>query len=431
MQRSKLSLLAVLCLITVFLSSAAADELTDAVAGNQNIQGNKKEILIIESKIADSKRKIEQLKSEQANLNNQIAILDEELNKTQLELEAAQSQLDQVNNDITDTDAQITQTEADLAAQVSIFQENLNETYIIGQTSFFEVMVEAESLSDLVRMVEYHEIIDEQNEAILRDVEALKKHLEEQRAALEERKAQVETLRTEIEAKQDQVQEKIAAKQAVLNETKGLEENYQNMVNENVRARQQLEGEINRVVQQIEADIRRRQEEERQRIEAERRRLEAEGKDPNEAKPSPTVTPSRKGYIWPTKGKITTYFWDSYPDWMLNAFPWLKQGNARYHTGMDIAAPLGTSVVAPKAGKVMLVRDYGNYSYGRCVVIDHYDGTVTLYGHLSSFLVSEGQTVTQGQQIAAMGSTGFSTGSHLHFETRENGKLVDPLLYLP
>jgi len=80
---------------------------------------------------------------------------------------------------------------------------------------------------------------------------------------------------------------------------------------------------------------------------------------------------------------------------------------------------------------VAFVRDFGSLGYGKCVMIDHGDGVVSLYGHLSSFSVSLGQTVTQGQAIGAMGSSGFSTGSHLHFEIRENGKLVDPLVFLP
>jgi len=123
-------------------------------------------------------------------------------------------------------------------------------------------------------------------------------------------------------------------------------------------------------------------------------------------------------------------FWESYPDWMLRVYSWLNAGNARYHTGIDIAAPSGTTIKAPKAGEVVLVRDFGSSGYGKCVMIDH-NGVISLYGHMSSINVSLGQEVSQGDAIGAVGSTGFSTGAHLHLEFREKGKLVDPMAYLP
>lgn len=95
------------------------------------------------------------------------------------------------------------------------------------------------------------------------------------------------------------------------------------------------------------------------------------------------------------------------------------------HTGQDIAAPSGTAIKAAGSGKVITAA-YLN-GYGNTVVIDHGGGVSTLYGHCSRLFVSVGQTVSQGQKIAAVGSTGYSTGPHLHFEVRINGKPVNPL----
>ena len=98
------------------------------------------------------------------------------------------------------------------------------------------------------------------------------------------------------------------------------------------------------------------------------------------------------------------------------------------HNGIDYAAPYGTPVYASAEGKVTLARWYGEY--GWCVILQHADGVETLYAHNSRLLVRVGQTVKQGEKIAEVGSTGNSTGNHLHFELRVNGKFYDPLIYI-
>jgi murein DD-endopeptidase MepM/ murein hydrolase activator NlpD len=121
------------------------------------------------------------------------------------------------------------------------------------------------------------------------------------------------------------------------------------------------------------------------------------------------------GFIWPADGVFTSGF----------GYRW-----GRVHQGIDIAAPIGTPILAAASGVV----DYAQWNdggYGNMIDIRHPDGTITRYGHMSELYVKEGQTVTQGQLIGAMGSTGFSTGPHLHFEIRPNGgSAVDPMAFL-
>jgi murein DD-endopeptidase MepM/ murein hydrolase activator NlpD len=129
---------------------------------------------------------------------------------------------------------------------------------------------------------------------------------------------------------------------------------------------------------------------------------------------------STEGYAWPTSGGIGSYFGN-------RVHPVL--GYARLHGGLDIGGRMGQPIWAAKEGVVIMARVNGGY--GNAIVIDHGNGFATLYGHQLSFEVKEGDFVETGQHIGNVGSTGLSTGPHLHFEVRLNGSVVDPLPFLP
>jgi murein DD-endopeptidase MepM/ murein hydrolase activator NlpD len=125
-------------------------------------------------------------------------------------------------------------------------------------------------------------------------------------------------------------------------------------------------------------------------------------------------------YIWPVLGNITSWFGNRvHPILRVSAF----------HTGIDIGAPSGRPVFAVDEGVVLYSGRYGNY--GNVVILDHGNNTTTLYAHLSKYLVKNNVKVGKGQVIGLVGSTGLSTGPHLHFEVRKSGKVQDPLQYLP
>ncbi|MBR1483878.1 MAG: M23 family metallopeptidase, partial [Ruminococcus sp.] len=143
--------------------------------------------------------------------------------------------------------------------------------------------------------------------------------------------------------------------------------------------------------------------------------------------PDPEPTPSGGDYVWPAPGVY--YISSDYGD---------SEGRGYGHSGVDIAGPMFSTIVAASSGTVVAtysgcVHNWGKEgdcgcggSYGNYVMIDHGNGKMTIYGHLSSVGVSEGQSVSAGQVIGQMGSTGHSTGSHLHFECRLNGSTYDP-----
>jgi murein DD-endopeptidase MepM/ murein hydrolase activator NlpD len=124
------------------------------------------------------------------------------------------------------------------------------------------------------------------------------------------------------------------------------------------------------------------------------------------------------GLVWPAGGPITTHF---------GAVGWTSP---RGHAGLDIAAPWGAPVLAAGAGRVLVSTRAGG-PYGYQIIIDHGSGLRTVYGHLSELLVESGEPVARGELIGRVGSTGFSTGPHLHFEVRQDGALRNPLTHLP
>ena len=120
-----------------------------------------------------------------------------------------------------------------------------------------------------------------------------------------------------------------------------------------------------------------------------------------------------RGFLWPARGQLTS------------RFGWRRW---RHHDGVDIAVPYGSPIYAARPGRVAFSGWYP--AYGRTVIIDHGDGVQTLYAHASTLLVSAGETVRQGQLIARVGTSGRSTGPHLHFEVRRGGQPVNPMRYM-
>jgi murein DD-endopeptidase MepM/ murein hydrolase activator NlpD len=143
---------------------------------------------------------------------------------------------------------------------------------------------------------------------------------------------------------------------------------------------------------------------------------ESDPKEYEDRSPSNSTGTTTIGFSWPAAGKLTSRYGRRW---------------GRMHKGIDIAGPVGTPINAAADGTVISA-GWNSGGYGNLVEVKHSDGTTTRYGHNSRISVSVGQTVRQGQQLAAMGSTGNSTGSHLHFEIRHTGgSAVNPIAHLP
>ncbi|MCL2662476.1 MAG: peptidoglycan DD-metalloendopeptidase family protein [Oscillospiraceae bacterium] len=269
---------------------------------------------------------------------------------------------------------------------------------IFDSTSFPDMLARIDAVADIMRADEavYNDLIMARNET-----EAAKESLEHTRTEMDEEKARLEEREAELLEQLQEAQEIILRLEASMETERELHA----QMREDER---NVQAEINRQV----AALARQQEAERQR------RLREQQQRQQRQTGGGTVVGSGQ-LVWPVSGSVTSNFG-------VRRHPVF--GDMRFHGGIDIGANHGTSVVAADSGSV-IISSY-NSSYGNYIVISHGNGMTTLYAHLSTRSVSVGDAVSRGQQIGRVGSTGVSTGPHLHFEVSVNGTRVNPRAHL-
>ncbi len=278
----------------------------------------------------------------------------------------------------------------------ALLKRRLVDIYEYGDLTYFNALIGARSFSDFVERWEDLRLLIAANERTVRE----RKAAESRVAAIE---ADLERTRLELQQEEE-------AQEQARSQLDSLAGERQNLVALAAIRRHSVASEVAQM-----EDLSAAQEAELEALIQEREReLEAQQKAAGIA--GGAESPAGAGmFSWPVTGTITSPF-----GWRSNPFG----GGPEFHQGLDIAAPMGTTVTAAAAGTVIMAQWYGGY--GNYILIDHGGGYSTGYGHLSAIYVSDGQSVARGQAIGAVGSTGQSTGPHLHFEIRIAGKPVDP-----
>ncbi|MGD9154622.1 MAG: peptidoglycan DD-metalloendopeptidase family protein [Bacillota bacterium] len=305
------------------------------------------------------------------------------------QLVRARKKVTQTRRELSDLQSNIAVLEANLKSRNALLSKRLVAIYKYGPQNYLQMILSADSFGDLVSNFGCVAYFVRADLELLEKVKADRLELAKQQKEVERRQVKVENEMKEISVLQDKVstqQRKVSAKltstQIELTKIK------------TDRAR------LERALDELEATSR--------KLEAQIRRSQSKGKLLGSGQLS-----------WPVRGRISSPF-----GWRLH--PILKR--RKYHTGIDFAVPRGTPVKAADGGVVLVSGWRGGY--GNFIAIDHGKGISTCYGHNSRLLVRAGQRVKKGQKIALSGSTGLSTGPHLHFEVRVNGNPVNPLGYL-
>lgn len=381
-------------------SRASSNSLT-----NDYIQGKEEEIRQIEQEqeqirqgITDSKRLLEQLKGEQQDLY----LYAQQVDAILLELD---EKITLLNEQITLKELQIEQTKQELAEaqeverqQYEAMKVRIRFMYEEGDAYYLEMLFSATGFADMLNKADYIEAVSEYDrrkleEYILNEqlIEVCQQELEVQEAALQTQKEGVVAEQEAQTALREQARLEIASRQ--------------NQIDEEMATLEQWNAELEAQTATIEAL--------EQQIAAEKKRLQELNQ--------PQQTYDGGAFAWPcpsTKLVTSEFGWRMHPVLNYN----------RFHNGIDIGGKYGASIVAAYDGKVVAASSTS--AMGNYIMIDHGDGLYTIYMHCSQLYVSEGTYVIRGEQIAAVGSTGISTGPHLHFSVRLNGEYKNPLEYV-
>ena len=377
-----LALLMLLPMVSMIISSAGA-------VTQSEIDALKKEQEESQAKQDALKDQLADLEADQAAAQEKRQLLTEQLNAINAEIANIDAQISYYDGEIAQKEEERKEAEAREAEQYDLFCQRVRMMEEQGTVSYWSILFNAESFSDLLdRIADVDAVMAYDNE-VMDQLIATREELERVQGELESARAEEQAAKEQQEAKKAEQQAKVAEAQALVDQINA----------DTAEVNRQLDAE-SAAASEIQAEIARKQ-----------KQLEEERKQ------NYIVISSETGYLWPLPGyyRLSSLF-----GYRIHPIT----GVAHSHTGIDIPASGGTPILAAKSGQV--VTSAYHYSYGNYVVIDHGNGNSTLYAHMSSRAVSEGQMVTQGQVIGYVGTTGSSTGNHLHFEVRDNYTRVDP-----
>ncbi|HHV64874.1 MAG TPA: peptidoglycan DD-metalloendopeptidase family protein [Peptococcaceae bacterium] len=370
--RTKTIIIAVL-LVFCLVWPVSADELNDAIRRQQ-------EILQQQSRAAGQLNNLT-IKAQQT--EKQIMQLTQQISAAEKDLEKKEKAYAEAQENVRIIKEVVEQKQKELEGRQETLRKRVRAIYEDGQVSYLEVLFQSTDISDFLSRVEYLSCLVENDQAILADIRRQKQELDDKQVQLIAKMEEAEKLRNEAEALKQYLASTKAKKEIALAENKKDQEELLIQIEKLEKDAKELEGKI--------------------------RELQKQNKGINGS-----IT------VWPTPGYqyITSTFG-------YRIHPITRKQSL--HTGIDIGAPNRAKIVAAGNGIVIFSGWYG--AYGNAVIIDHGNGLSTLYGHMSSRAVSYGQEVVPGQVIGYVGSTGWSTGPHLHFEVRKDGVPTSPLAY--
>ncbi|MGI6345001.1 MAG: murein hydrolase activator EnvC family protein [Bacillota bacterium] len=341
----------------------------------------------VQREIKELEKKINANRSQYNSVTSELRSLDKAIEESEQQLAYLEQRLQTTEAEIRLTEEDLAEAEARLAQRQEALKLRVRALYERGPMSYLEVLIGASSFRDLINRINLLGQVVEHDAVVVDSIKQDKADIELRKEALEAQKAKLSDLHRQT----DQQRSSVASRMA----------NRVELQKKLLTDRQAYEA----AMAELEATER----------ELERLIREAQGNNPGGATGTGT-------YVWPAPGytKINSYFgWRNDP----------ITGQRKHHAGIDIGSPLGAKIVAVDDGTVLFSGWMG--SYGQVVIIDHGKGISTVYAHLNRLSVSTNQTVLKGQKIGEAGSTGYSTGPHLHFEFRKNGAKVNPLDYVP
>ncbi len=399
----------------------------------------------LEEKKAETEQRIKDNELIKENILIYIEELDTQIFEVEEEIERLNGEIATAEESLEETKIKLAEAENQEKAQYEAMKRRIQYMYENGETSVLDLLIGAGNLSDLLNRVEYQKEITEYDNQLLADYTAAKLEVSQQKQMLEVKLDELAVMKETAEFNQETLEalsaDKLEELQTYLAAIEMDEDLFSDYAEEIVAAEMDIDEIVEEERKRIEEEERRRKEEEARRAaeEAERKRKAEEArKAAEEAAAKAEAESDAKrleaingvtvrdvsnpdDMIWPLPGdgRIYSYFGPRKAP---------TKGASTYHRGLDIGGVTGASIVSVLSGTV--TEAAYNASRGRYVKVDHGNGYCTFYMHCSKLLVSVGDKVRQGDVLGLVGSTGISTGPHLHFSLTINGTYVDPLKYV-
>ena len=380
------NLCVVLILLICFMSvyTYAEDETENNNVNNTtDLQTQRNDL---QNQLNEANGQLEDVQSDLSDNLKQVEKLDNRIETSERELEEQESKITELRNSIDQIEEELNTITEKYDKQVDLFKKRMVAIYTSGDTQYLDVLLKSRSLTDFISSYYIISQLTDIDENLLNDLETKKKAISLSKQKLENEKKEMAT-----------ILENQTRTTRTLQNTKKMRENFIEKLSDEEKNLQSKIDEINKQYEEVNQQI---------------LALAQQGLD---------TTYIGGELAWPVPGytRITSKY-------AMRVHP--ITGQYKLHTGVDIGAPMGANFVAANDGVV--VKAGPNTAYGNMVIIDHGGGISTLYAHGSEILVDVGQTVKRGDAILKVGSTGYSTGPHAHFEVRINGVTTDPLPYI-
>jgi murein DD-endopeptidase MepM/ murein hydrolase activator NlpD len=368
------SLAAFLLLVFVCTLGAPAEQISE----EQKLQ-------VIKEQIKASKQKLEKARAEEQAVLGRLVVITKELKRTRNNLYLAHNRIKENESQIGDLTSELYKIEGDLKKKEEDFKKRVREVHKSSSLNYLELLLASRSMSDFFNRLYFFKKIIEHDTGLVQGALVDFQRARQKRVILQSKTREIRGLAQIIADKKTKIASQVETKKGIYKSLQQRRKEYEAQISELEKSSKELEVLILKKI-------------------ASRRGGKVRGSGE---------------LAWPLQGRLTSRFgYRRHPFW----------GGRHFHTGIDIAAKYGTPVKTADSGEVIFSGWWDGY--GKAIVVDHGRKTTTVYGHLSRIYKKVGAVVAKGQILGLVGSTGYSTGPHLHFEVRKNGKPVNPVRYL-
>lgn len=395
-------------LVVLMLGSTIFGALSMAAAASKSQLNNK--LAEIKTQKAEVERQLAAYQKDKEAYAGQIGTLNNKINLTEQQIAATEEVIQELTRSIAETNEELAKAEEKLAEKQALFETRIRVMYENGETSYMEVLLNSDSFSDMLSNMEIVSQIMEYDKNVVTEVQQMRDSIEQMKEKLESDHKQQKEHKDSLEAGKHELEADKAKLKTMMEQVESNMDSARKLAAQMDAEREQINAEI--------AELSRRE------AEAARKRAQEEKRKAAQQNSSSSHTAVFSGgsMRWP----CPNYSYIS-SEFGARVHPIIGEWQSG-HKGIDIASGKGNPILAAKSGTV--VKSYLSSSYGNYVVVSHGGGLMTAYAHMSKRMVSVGDTVSAGQQIGTVGSTGNSTGNHLHFEVYVDGAVVNPMDYV-